>query len=263
MSDFSVKETLKRFKGMRERVVRLMSLLQAESQRSNISLEEFVVNLQFVHEVLFVEYEKLKDKDKPAVTENGGVLDNWLRYFEIVVQKNTQSFERFERYFQGNAHRLRKPLDRINAQLFKETKAVFDGMWQSYTGMKDKDAVKGKEGLVKCWGYVTRRIVDPDSRAWWERHFAQVRAPKDRRWHFFCCSYIPFLSFFFLRVCVYGRVLQQFFVEWERFIMMLASVYPIEHDTQLQLQYVLGKEPNSFYLFLFGRLDACRHSSKC
>ena len=105
------------------------------------------------------EYCKLKDKERPAVQDEGKRVEKLIKELEeLLVNANKQ--DKFQRLF-GNI-RVRKGLDRLNSQLYKEIAQITSSI------PKVKPKPKNPKDLVSSV------ILEDAGRQLWENNFNQV-----------------------------------------------------------------------------------------
>lgn len=161
----STKVAKKRFSLCKEKVDKIYGILN--DRKGQVDITEFASTAKFCGYV-FEEFIKTKDKDRPAVADEGAKIEQLLKEYEDLLNQLVAS-QRFIRFFTSN--RVRKRLDQLNSQLFREASQINNELQQK--DGKKKASRKGPtmngdgENYLEC-------MQDPDGKELWAQFLPMV-----------------------------------------------------------------------------------------
>jgi hypothetical protein len=131
-------------------------------KKGHTDVTEFYQTLRYVVSVLD-EFTKTKSKDRPSVPDEGVKIEQLLKEYDAFLTKLVAS-GRFNRFF--TSLRVRKSLDQINSQLFKENSKISTEL---HAKRKKKATIKGED--IENY---TEALGDQDAKALWATKFGPV-----------------------------------------------------------------------------------------
>lgn len=160
----STKVAKKRFSLCKEKIDKIYGILN--ERKGQVDITEFASTAKFCS-CVFEEFIKTKDKERPSVSDEGAKIEQLLKEYEDLLNQLVAS-QRFIRFFTSN--RVRKRLDQLNSQLFKEASQINNDLQQN----KKKDSRKkgatvngDGENYLEC-------MQDPDGKELWAQNFGLV-----------------------------------------------------------------------------------------
>eukprot|EP01118_Nematostelium_gracile_P014373 TRINITY_DN5580_c0_g2_i1.p1 TRINITY_DN5580_c0_g2~~TRINITY_DN5580_c0_g2_i1.p1 ORF type:complete len:186 (-),score=41.88 TRINITY_DN5580_c0_g2_i1:15-542(-) len=137
------------------------------TKTTTADVTEFLQTMKFANSV-FEDYINAKSKYRPKISDEGARLEQLVKTYEDLLV-HIVSTGRFLRYFTSN--RVRKNLDNINSQLFKEVTQISNALKENKIKNSKKSKKKKPESTTS--EIHTDCIKDEDARRFWEQHFQQ------------------------------------------------------------------------------------------